>query len=46
MNYLIILPVMVPVLMGLILFVIPQKVLAAKEGAKHPYAKVHILVEK
>lgn len=43
MNYLIILPVMVPVLMGLILFMIPQKVLAAKEGAKHPYAKVHIL---
>ncbi len=43
MNYLIILPVMVPILMGLILFVIPQKAFAAKEGAKYPYRKIHIL---
>ncbi len=43
MKYLILLPVIVPLLMGLILFLIPGKALEAKAGAKHPYIKTHIL---
>lgn len=43
MNYLILLPVIIPLLGGLILLLIPQKYLAAKEGERHPYKKIHIL---
>lgn len=43
MKYLILLPIMVPLFMGLLLFCLPQKMLAGKEGAKHPFAKIHTL---
>lgn len=43
MKYLILLPVIVPLLMGLLLFLIPQKALVAKEDSKYPYLKVHTI---
>lgn len=43
MKYLILLPVIVPLLMGLLLFLIPQKALTAKAESKHPFMKIHTL---
>lgn len=43
MNYLILLPILIPVISGLLIFAMPKKALAAKEGAKSPFIKMHIL---
>lgn len=42
MNYLVLLPILIPVLGGLLLALMPQKALAAKEDAKRPFIKIHI----
>lgn len=43
MEYLILLPVLIPIVSGLVISLLPKKLLAAKEGAKHAHGKVHIL---
>lgn len=43
MNYLVLLPILIPVLGGLLMMLMPKKALEAKEGAHRPYIKVHIL---
>ena len=43
MNYLILLPILIPVIGGILLCCLPKSWLQAKEGSKHPYRKVHTL---
>lgn len=43
MNYLVLLPILIPILGGLLLMLLPKNVYGAKEGAKRPYFKMHII---
>ena len=43
MNYLVLLPILIPVLGGLLIMLLPKNVYGAKEGTKRPYVKMHII---
>ena len=43
MNYLVLLPILIPVLGGLLIMLLPKSFYTSKEGAKRPYFKMHII---
>ncbi len=43
MIYLVLLPILIPIIGGLLIFTIPQKSLICEEGEKQSYKKMHIL---
>lgn len=43
MNYLVLLPILIPVLGGLLIMLLPKSFYTPKEGAKRPYVKMHII---
>lgn len=43
MNYLILLPIVIPMIGAVLFIAMPNKVFAAKEGAKFPHLTVHLL---
>lgn len=43
MNYLVLLPILIPILGGLLILFMPKAVLGERKGVKQPYIKIHIL---